>query len=113
MYATLTILQSSESQFKSCCGKVICYGCMYEIAMELKQRGKTEEDDDLCPYCRLTPYSSDEELLKCLKLLMENGNSGAFNILASCYANGSKGMPRDMAKANELYQKAGELGNAD
>ena len=33
-------------------------------------------------------------------------------MLGTNYANGTMGLPRDRAKANELYQKAGELGCA-
>ena len=42
----------------------------------------------------------------------ENGNAGAYHQLAGDYANGCHGLPRDEAKANELYLKAGELGCA-
>ena len=41
---------------------------------------------------------------------MEKGNANAFYHLAGDYADGSRGMPQDEAKANELYLKAGELG---
>ena len=43
---------------------------------------------------------------------MEKGNAEAFNNLAGDYTQGILGLPRDRAKANELYLKAGELGCA-
>ena len=41
---------------------------------------------------------------------METDNADAFHQLAWYYASGNMGVPRDMTKANELYQRAGELG---
>ena len=66
----------------------------------------------LCPYCRVSAKVSDEENNNRIKLLKENGNAGAYHQLAGDYANGCHGLPRDEAKANELYLKAGELGCA-
>jgi TPR repeat protein len=43
---------------------------------------------------------------------MEKGNADAFRNLAGYYAGGDHGIPQDMAKANELFLKAGELGSA-
>ena len=106
-------LKSSESHFKSCCGKVICVGCTYEMVKEGVGRGKMKEDDHLCPYCRAPSLISDEEKIKQMKILMENGNGRAFNMIGLCFARGSNGMPRHQAKANELFLKAGELGCAD
>ena len=37
----------------------------------------------------------------------------AYYQLAGYYAQGTNGMPQAWAKANELFQKAGELGCAD
>ena len=40
-------LDASEMAFKSCCGKLICKGCIY--AME-----ESEEGGDLCAFCHTT-----------------------------------------------------------
>ena len=66
-------LDPGDSKFQSCCGKVICHGCLYAMTMEAVRKGKMKEEDDLCPFCREPPYSSDEVLIKRLKKLMENG----------------------------------------
>ena len=79
-------LKSSESYFKSCCGKIICNGCTIAMIREGVGRGKTKQEDHLCPYCRAPPHSSEEVLIKRLKKLMENGNAHAFNMLGLCYA---------------------------
>jgi len=41
---------------------------------------------------------------------MDKGNDEAFHQLAGYYAAGTNGMPQNWIKANELYLKAGELG---
>ena len=69
------------------------------------------KNGELCAYCR-TLYVTNEEEVERLKKLMEKGNADAFEHLAGYYEDGSRGMPQDMAKANELYLKAGELGSA-
>ena len=98
--------QASQSKFMTCCGKVICNGCMYVMKMS--------EGKDLCPYCRTPPPSSDEENINRIKKLMDRGNAKAFNQLAAGYYHdeGTEGLPYDLDKANELYLKAGELGCA-
>ena len=67
---------------------------------------------DLCPFCRTSCPTSNEEAVKKTKKLMEKGNGRAFYMLAGCYADGTMGIPQDRATANELYRKAGELGSA-
>ena len=99
-------IESEESTFESCCGKRICNGCIFAIV-------KSEGGARLCPYCRTPPPSSDEEYLKRLNKLIDNGNGGACFLLAGHYANGKKGLPRDTQKVIELNLKAGELGCAE
>jgi TPR repeat protein len=50
---------------------------------------------------------------KRIKKLIEADNAYAFYNLAVDYARGDLGMPQDMAKANELYLRAGQLGCAE
>ena len=73
---------------------------------EARGRGKI----DLCAFCRKPYPSSEEDEVKQIKKLMEADNAHSFYSLAKCYANGEMGLPQDVAKANELYLKAGELG---
>ena len=100
-------LDASESIFKSCCGKIICDGCIYAMREESLGRGKI----DLCAFCRTPTATSYEENTKRSKKLMDANNADAFRQLAGCYYRG-EGVPQDFAKANELYLKAGELGCA-
>ena len=93
------------SNFMTCCGKIICGGCINAIMMR--------EETDICPFCRTLDATSNKEHIERTKKLIEKGNAEAFNHLAGYYADGDLYLVQDMAKANELYLKAGELGCAD
>lgn len=98
-----------QDTFKTCCGNFICNGCWYVMTTKAQDEGKTFEES-LCAYCRTREYRSDEEFIERLRNHMERGNADAFSALGSIYLQGIHGLPQDMAKANELYLKAGELG---
>jgi TPR repeat protein len=97
--------------FKSCCGKLICNGCTYAMAIVAIKKGEREEAGN-CPFCRGAEVDNVDTVtsVKSVKKLVENGNANAMKMLASYYRDGSYGLPRDFVKANELNLKAGELG---
>ena len=70
-------LDTRDSIFKSCCGKIICHGCIYAMMMS--------EGKDVCAFCRSPPSSSDEETIKRLEALMDKGYGQAFYQLAGYY----------------------------
>ena len=90
--------------FHSCCGKLICDGCIYAMDESGAKR--------LCAYCRTAASNSDEETVERTKKLMEKGNADAFYQRGGHYVQGTHGLQQDMARANELFLKAGELGCA-
>ena len=100
-------LDANEIEFKSCCGKIICDGCVYAMR-EARGRGKI----DLCAFCREPNPSSDDERVKRTKMLMEVNNADAFYQLAGYHLWGTWGMPQDITKAIELWLRAGQLGCA-
>jgi len=104
--------ENNSSCFKACCGKIICMGCIYAMAISEMDRGKKQFDDQICPFCRETNATSEKEENKLLKKLMDNGNGGAFNQLAGYYDQGINGLLQDYQKANEFFLKAGELGHS-
>ena len=73
-------LDADEYSFKSCCGKMICNGCIYTM--------NNTEGADLCPFCRTPEANTDEENIKRLKKLMDKGNGDGFYALAGLYAQG-------------------------
>ena len=52
---------SSVSTFKSCCGKIICDGCIIAMCEEAHERGG---EVGLCAFCRTPTATSDEEGIK-------------------------------------------------
>ena len=70
-------LDPRHATFQSCCGKTICNGCIDAMAIEDMKKGKKWEDH-MCPYCRTLRPSSDEEVVKRLKKIMEKGNAMAY-----------------------------------
>ena len=103
---------TEETMFRACCGKVICDGCCFAAMEGDCERGKKQEDIGMCPFCRMPPVHLDEEEVARVKKVMERGNADAYSQLALCYSTVSNGVPQDYTKANELYLKAGELGDA-
>ena len=105
----LPCVEDDENTFKSCCGQIICDGCIYAMHLDACEKGV----EDCCAFCR-TPLTTSMEIGTIrLKKLMAAGNPHAFNKVATCYFLGSLGFPQDAVKANELYFKAGELGSAE
>ena len=96
----------NQKTFESCCGKVICNGCIYAMSM-------SEEGADLCPFCRTERTNSNEEIIKRLKKLMDKDNGEAFLTLGGCYADGELDLAQDYRKANELFLKGAQFGCAE
>ena len=96
-------MPTTDQTFQSCCGKLICDGCIYAML-------KSEGGKDLCAFCRTPPPRSDDDIVKRLKKLMDKGDGEAFNTLGLAFQRGEYGLAQDHQKANELYLKAGELG---
>ena len=94
----------SGKVYMACCGKLICRGCIYAVALE--------NDDQLCPFCRTPAPTTDKEVVEIHKKRMEMKDPMAISSLGGFYANGSYGLPQNYAKALELYKRAAELDNA-
>ena len=101
-------LDVAQIAFESCCGKSICFGCIYTMRETMRETGG--KNMALCPFCKTPPAKSNEEEGKRVMKLTEKGNAQAFHQLAGYHVNGAYGMLQDEAKANELYLKAGQLG---
>jgi len=93
-----------------CCGKVICSGCIHAPIYDDKGN---EVDNEKCPFCRTPPPYSHEKLIKCFEKRAELNDSGGINNLGGFYSEGRYGLSQNIAKAIELWNRAGELGSAD
>ena len=92
------------SKYRGCCGKRICSGCIHAVE-------KRDGDVGLCPFCRTprpTPEGGVEQINKRMKL----DDVEAIYTLGGFYYGGLYGLPKDHAKALELWHQAAELGSA-
>ena len=94
----------SGRKYKSCCGKMICSGCIHAV--------EKRDGVGLCPFCRTPTPTSDKEMIEQYKKRMELGDAQAIYNLGCWYYNGRYGLPQDHAKALELWHRAAELGSA-
>ena len=93
-------------RYYSCCGKVICSGCVYAGA---KMDGNV---DQLCPFCRAPAPTSEEEGIKQTLKRVEVGDALAIHSRAGFHESGIHGFLQDHTKALELWHRAGDLGCA-
>ena len=96
-----------NSAFESCCGKVICTGCVFSMAERCHKSGL------ICPFCRVLSVNTDEEENQRMQKLVDAGNARAIVEMGSYYTLGMYNFPLDHKKALELFQKAAELDYAE
>ena len=96
---------NTACRYQSCCGKMICCGCVYAGAMTGEEK--------LCPFCRTPAPTSDEEAVDMLKKRVGINDAQAIYNLGCGYSQGLYGLPQDYAKALKLWHRAGELGNTE
>jgi len=102
---------NTGSAYKSCCGKVICSGCIHAPVYD-NQGNKV--DNKKCPFCRTLAHKSiNEEYLKRLKKRVEANDPIAIYNTGNYYRDGRNGFPQDYTKALELFHRAAELGQAE
>ena len=66
----LPLPDSRNTHFESCCGRIICSGCI--LAMEMSEGG------NICAFCRASPATSLEENLRRIEKLMDKDNEEAY-----------------------------------
>jgi len=94
-------------RYKSCCGKVICSGCIHAPVYD--NQGNARKDK-ICAFCRVPSSVTDEEIIKRLQKRVDAGDVEAIRNLGCIYSDGMLGLPQDYVKALELYHRAAELG---
>ena len=95
-------------RYKSCCGKIICSGCVYAVVQRTKKTAMP-----LCPFCRTPTPTTDKMYIEMIKSRVDAGDTRAINNLGSYYSNGAYSLPQDHAKAFELYHRAAELDSTE
>ena len=99
-------------RYMSCCGKIICSGCVHA---PLYDDQGNEIDNEKCPFCRVSFLESDEETIEIERLnkRMEAKDPVAIFNLGVYYRDGMNGLPQDYNKALEFMHRAAELGLAN
>ena len=92
-----------------CCGKIVCSGCNHAPVYDNEGNVIREKT---CPFCRTPFATSDEEMIKRYKKRVEVNDAIAIRNFGGFYAGGQFGLPQNMAKALELWHRAGDLGDA-
>jgi len=110
MFPTYAITLTQVQTYMTCCGKTLCRGCVHTFRSRAYEAGRVEEDD-ICPFCRTPPPTTNEELIQRYKKRMELNDSKAIYGLGLFYFRGRYGLPQNVAKALELWHRAGELGS--
>ena len=94
------------SKYNSCCGKIICSGCIYAPVYD-NNGNKVKKK---FPFCRAVAPESDEEVIKRTQKRVKMGDAEAMCNLGCDYAEGRYDLPQDRAKALDFWHRAGELG---
>ena len=97
--------EQDKINFRSCCGKTLCLGCIWGVALE-----GAETNTCPCPFCRAEPYKSNDEYLQWLTKLIKKKHTLALTQLGTHYYEGHLGLTRDPEKAFKLWTEAGEEG---
>ena len=96
----------AETRYKSCCGKLVCIGCICAA--------NTADNRRLCPFCRTPEATSDREEIERLKKRVAEANDAMATFqLGGYYRDGEMGFPQSYNKANKLFLRAGKLGCAE
>jgi len=96
-------------RYKTCCGKMICTGCVYSPVYD--NQGNVVADKT-CAFCRTPKPDSMEEINEREKKRMELNDPIAMHNLGNYYRDGRNGLPQEYTKALEYWHRAGELGYA-
>jgi len=100
----------SGSTYMSCCGKVICSGCIHAPVYDNQGNVVAVKT---CPFCRTPPpYTDEEENQRVRKRADLDDPEAIFNVGCD-YRDGTCGFPQDYTKALELYHQAGKLGYSE
>jgi len=106
-FIRIPTLSPTGKKHMTCCGKVICSGCMHAPVYDSQGNEVSEEK---CPFCRTLYPITDEEAMERLKKRVEANDPIALFNRGNYYRKGRHGFSQSYTKALKLYHKAGELG---
>jgi len=103
----MLIPMRGERIYQSCCGKILCYGCMSASNDEMN-KGNMKR---CCPFCRFPLPRTEIESVVRVKKRIELNDANAFLTLGGWYSQGKNGLPQDNRRAFELLTRGAELGS--
>jgi len=95
-------------RYKTCCGKMICSGCIFAPVYD--DQGN-QVDNEKCPFCRVPTPVGKKEMINREKKRAELEDPIAMLNQGHDYFRGTNGYPKDYAKALELFHRSGKLGH--
>ena len=108
-FLRLPLLNTGKT-YMPCCGKVICCGCIHAPVHDHEGNVIAEKT---CPFCRTKFHRVDVERIEMMNKRVDLNDPVAMYNLGCFYFTGMLGLPRNYAKALELWHRAGELGSAE
>ena len=106
---------ASNIVYFSCCGNMICVGCVEENAALIKKQNEENAakstltcKSDTCPFCRESRPSPDEHVRRLEARALKNDHV-ALKSLGSYFMEGIRGLPKDHLKALDYWIRAVEL----
>jgi len=93
--------------YHPCCGKIICSGCVSASVKEMRE-GTIKP---WCALCRVPVKRTQKEQMKRYEERMKLMDAEAYFDLGNRYKAGDSGLPQNLNKALELWNRAAELGS--
>ena len=111
----LPSLQTSESMYWCCCGRIMCCGCIVGQILAKDDNDNYANNVDkafLCPFCRVSNSSGEAEhtLEKEMKRANE-GNSEAIFRVGQVYYHGERGIKQDKDEGLKWFHRAMKEGS--
>jgi len=106
-FERMPTLRPTGSKYQTCCGKVICSGCMHAPVYD-SQGNKVAEDK--CPFCRAPTPNSQKEHVRRQQRRMKAGDAKAIHNFGCFHRDGTDGCVQSYTKALGLWHRAVELG---
>ena len=106
-------LNETETCYRNCCGKTVCYGCIYDQFQVDKKEGRRTLDVlscIICPFCR--SEDSDLDVLNHEMKLANAGNHYALWRIGQLHFKGRQGLRQDMKKGIQWWHRAAEAGSS-